>query len=453
MTATKVVFDEQGARYELRERIGWGGQGEVWRTVDGRRVVKRLFARRSPEVLRRQIAWVKRLDLSGLHVARPVALLRAPTVGYVAEFLQEMVPLAALLRPTRGASPLRWYGETGGLRRRLRLLAHAGETLAALHGRGLAYGDLSPANVFVSSSPEHAESWLIDLDNLRHESDPANAVFTPGYGAPEVIRGRRGSTSLSDAWSFAVVGMEALRLVHPFVGDRVADGEPELEEAAFAAEVPWVEHATDASNRATAGISRERVINERLLDLARRAFEAPGHDPTTRPSVGEWVDRLHAAADQTLRCGGCRATFFANAVQCPWCGRARDRFVLAVVRRWEPEHRAVAPKEMPPVGRLVVSRDESTSVVLRIAEGRSGVAGREALGVLAWRERGVFVQPQVGATWFAADARPGATASAREIPAQGMTVPTDGEGWRIHFGPLDRPHRVAIVKEGLHANR
>ena len=39
MTAQTVVVDEQGAHYELRDRIGWGGQGEVWRTRDGRRVV------------------------------------------------------------------------------------------------------------------------------------------------------------------------------------------------------------------------------------------------------------------------------------------------------------------------------------------------------------------------------------------------------------------------------
>lgn len=39
---------------------------------------------------------------------------------------------------------------TGGLHRRLRLLAKLARTLAKLHGRGLAYGDLSPANIFVS---------------------------------------------------------------------------------------------------------------------------------------------------------------------------------------------------------------------------------------------------------------------------------------------------------------
>ena len=108
---------------------------------------------------------------------------------------------------------------------------------------------------------------------------------------------------------------------------------------------------------------------------------------------------------------------------------------------------------MAPVGRLVVSRDESTPVVSRVADGASGVSGREVKGVLAWRERGVFVRPGAGVTWFASDARVGPVGPVREVPVQGITVPTDGDGWRIHFGPLDRPHRVAIVKEVAHANR
>lgn len=445
MTDNHVIFDEQGARYELRALLGRGGQGEVWRTADGRRVIKKVFRRGAAESLRRQLAFVRRLDLSGLHVARPIALLRAPHVGYAAEFLDEMAPLASLLAPPRSASPARWYLDTGGLRRRLRLLAHTGETLASLHARGLVYCDLSPANVFVSADVAHAEAWLIDLDNLRHDSVPSSAIYTPGYGAPEVLDGRRGSTSLSDAWSFAVLVIQTLRLVHPFVGDLVADGDADLEVEAFAAKLPWIEHATDDRNRATAGVPREHVVSERLLELARRAFESPRHDVALRPSVSAWVERLHAAADQTLRCNGCLGTFFATAPQCPWCERPREHFVRGIVRRWEPGHGVVMDEAVKPVARLVVSRADSVELTARLTDGRSGLGARAVTGTLAWRERGVFVRTARGTQWFTSDPT-APTKPARPLPVQGITLPTDGEGWRIHFGPLDAPHRVATVK-------
>jgi DNA-binding helix-hairpin-helix protein with protein kinase domain len=442
-----VVYDVNGASHELRDVIGEGGQGRVWRTTDGRRIVKCLFAAGAPETLRRRLAFVRGLDLAGLHVARPIALLRAPAVGYVAEFLADMVAARTLQAPPRSASLTGWYLATGGLRRRLRLLAHAGETLAALHALGLAYGDLSPANVFVSASVDHHEAWLIDLDNLRHDSVSSETVATPGYGAPELISGRRGATSLSDAWAFAVLVHQTLRLVHPFVGDLVAEGEPELEEDAFAARLPWIEHSTEDHNRATGGLPREVVFNDRLLELARRTFESPGHAPTGRPSVSAWVDRLHSAADQTLRCRECAGTYFAAAEACPWCDRPRDRFVRVIVRRWEPGRGVVGSDVQPPVARLMVGDREIVDLSARITEGRAGPRARASQGAIARRERGLFVQSAPGVTWFTAPTKAPPTEGARVLPERGATLPTEGDGWRLHFGPLDEPHRVAIVRE------
>lgn len=92
-----------------------------------------------------------------------------------------------------------------------------------------------------SSSQRQAEAheaWLIDLDNLCTHSEPGRAVFTPYYGAPEIVTGRSGATSLSDAWAFAVLAFNALTLLHPLCGDLVRDGEPELEEQALTGQVP-----------------------------------------------------------------------------------------------------------------------------------------------------------------------------------------------------------------------
>ncbi len=72
------VTDETGAVHQLERQLGVGGQGVVWLVKGGRRVVK-LLRRGDPEALRRQFLFVRRLDLSGLHVARPLAVLKAPS--------------------------------------------------------------------------------------------------------------------------------------------------------------------------------------------------------------------------------------------------------------------------------------------------------------------------------------------------------------------------------------
>ncbi len=58
-----------------------------------------------------------------------------------------MIPLENLLRPTSSEN---WWIETGGLKKRLRILKKLSNILAELHSRGLVYGDLSPKNIFVS---------------------------------------------------------------------------------------------------------------------------------------------------------------------------------------------------------------------------------------------------------------------------------------------------------------
>src|SRR5262249_50624883 len=151
-------------------------------------------------------AMVGRLPLEDLAVARPIEHLRSPDVGYVMELFTGMVPLRSLLRPPKDVdSVVRWYFATGGLRRRLRLLARAAEVFAELHGRGLVYVDPSPDNVFVSDTVDVSEVRLIDTDNLRTSTTPGRTLYTPGYGAPEIVSETGAPNSLSDAYSFSLV--------------------------------------------------------------------------------------------------------------------------------------------------------------------------------------------------------------------------------------------------------
>lgn len=444
----RAVTDERGGIHTLEHCLGQGAQGSVWLVRGGRRVVKLLSKRGDREGLRRRIAAVRRLDLRDLHVAHPLALLRAPDVGYVAEFLDDMMPIGKLLSPPKGARAAAWYQETGGLRRRLRLLAHAGEALAGLGAHGLIYGDVSHHNIFVSAPVQATEAWLIDLDNLRADSDLENAVYTPGYGAPEVVAGKAGPTSLSDAFGFAVLAFNVLTVVHPFRGDLVEDGDPDLEEEAFAGRLPWVEHEGDPRNRSSRGIHpRTTVLGDRLLRLCRDTFEDGLHDRAKRPSVSKWVDRLHRGADLTISCRSCGSTHFASALRCPFCDAERGPVRQVRLHRWEPGRGIV--DAMGTLDKLPLA-DEPVVLTRRHTRGETGPRARSPEVTLLPMDRGVRVKAHDAPVWVT---RPGGTGGDDAVPVIGngrVIEPADSpeKVFTIHFEPVDTPHRVATVWGG-----
>ena len=214
----RTVYDQHGTAHILTSMLGEGGQGIVCTTERPNVLVKVQRQRLDPRALRervRQINALLNLELDSLHIARPQALIERPVPGYVMELMDGLEPLQKMLEASHRAlvegDGLSGYVATGGLRRRLALLHELARTLASLHARGLAYGDLSPANVFVSQSVGHHQLWLIDCDNLCVSERAGHGhVHTPGYGAPEVVRGESGVNSLSDAWAFAVIAFASM---------------------------------------------------------------------------------------------------------------------------------------------------------------------------------------------------------------------------------------------------
>lgn len=435
------VVDEVGAVHTLVKKIGAGGQGEVWLAEGGRRIVKLLRAGANAEILRRQFSFIRRLDLGDLHVAKPIAVLKKPHIGYVAEYLDDMVPIKALLEaPAKDL--LQWHIDSGSLRRRLRILAHAGEALLGLHSKGVVYGDISHNNVFVSEPIRAVEAWLIDLDNLSHESDPQRAIYTPGYGAPEIVTGNSGCTSFSDAWAFAVLVWHTLTLHHPFIGDLVNDGDPELEAQAFAGHLPWVGHSTNDSNRCTTGLPSELVLASRLMELAKRTFEEGVMDRKKRASISEWVDRLHTAADQTILCANCGGTYFVTSSECPWCDAPRPSFSRAKLTRWHPEKGIVngATRLWP-----LPLTEEGIVLTRRVTEGLTGVVSRAPHIELTLVPNGVKVLAAAGCTAWVAPINK-VNSECHKVSGRGRIIPSNG--WLVFFDKPDKPQRVATI-EGL----
>lgn len=375
MSVQRVVYDERGGELRLTRSLGRGGQGEVWACSDGKRAVK-LLNDASParqEQLGFQLRQVRRLPLDGLPIARPQLLLAAPHVGYVMTLAEGMTSLRDLMFPMARRDIVQWYLEGGGLRRRLSLLATIAEVLAQLHGRAIAYGDPSPNNMLVSEDVQHAEVFLIDSDNLAVTSSPGHGVYTPFYGAPEVVRREAGVSTLSDAYGFAVLAFEALSLAHPLIGDAVAAGDPDLESSALAGEMPWIDDPTSDDNRCSTGFPRDLVLTRRLRELSGATFGVGLRNPAQRPGVSSWAEHLRHAEDLTVKCRSCASTYYGTADECVWCGERRgDLAVLEVLIG----HGRTPDRAPPPtrVGAVFLTHQDPRVVTSRLTSGTSAEA-------------------------------------------------------------------------------
>ncbi|GAA3201682.1 protein kinase domain-containing protein [Actinocorallia longicatena] len=440
MGTGSVVKDEHGRPLRLDRLLGVGGQGEVW--ASGSRVAVKLLNARTPRAraaLRERLGVVRRLPLDGLPISRPYSMLAEPHAGYTMDLLADMDPLRALSAPS-SRDLLTWYAASGGLRRRLTLLAAAADALARLHARGIVYGDPSPSNVLVSADPAHEEIWLIDADNLGVVSDvPEHGYATFGYGAPELIAGTGGISSLSDAHAFAVIVLETIALVHPFLGDAVEEAGPEEQDRAFSGGLPWIDDPDDARNRSSNGLDREVVLTLGLRKLAARTFGEGLHRPCRRPSLGEWRAKLRAAADLLVPCTACAQASYVVNPRCSWCGAPIAPPLLAAVGLAVPgalEESPLSEALAVPQGRWIGVRSRNVLVSSEDPPGRH-------VAWLHWEPgRHLVIRNEGdGPIWLRRDT--GGPQLSVE-PHGEISVPAHGAvpEWTVHFGAPSEIHRM-----------
>jgi serine/threonine protein kinase len=332
------VVDSKNISYEVLEKLGEGSQGVTYLLKDKKHIVKLFNKSFDDNTTKSKINFLINLGLEKTVFAIPLRQITQPKNGYISEFASGMIPLSSLKLGMENTNLAEWYLSSGGLLKRYNVLIRLAALLRALHSKGLAYCDLSPNNVFISERPDADNVFLIDLDNLRYKTSIVNNIYTPFFGAPEVIANNAPNTTMSDCFSFAVLAYELLTLNHPLIGDYVSEGEPELEEQALAGKIPWVDHSEDITNGRTTGLPSEKVMPKKLLNLFRKNFEGGLNNPLERPSMAEWFDMLNLALNELLKCGNpnCSLRYpFNNLKQCTFCGHKPEKVTRIQMRRWE----------------------------------------------------------------------------------------------------------------------
>lgn len=319
----KVVGSASGAEYILEKELGQGAQGKVYSIRGGKYALKVLGKKTSKkgQLLGGKISYVKTRDIADLAISKPIEQIEGSVLGYIMEMATDMMSLEKLIIPT--GDIINWWKETGGLKKRLEILKKLSKILRDLHSRGLIYGDLSMNNVFVSDDANYSEIYLIDSDNITHECKIGKAIYTPGYGAPEVVNGTSGNDTYTDDFSFSVIAYQLLTLNHPFIGDYVNDGDPDLEDEAYLGNIPWVNSSIDSRNIASTGLPHSITISKNMMDAFTNTFETNLHNKTKRTTSAKWFDILSISINFLLKCKkeDCKTHFFyAKERKCRFCG-------------------------------------------------------------------------------------------------------------------------------------
>jgi serine/threonine protein kinase len=289
-----------GGAYELRGVAGAGGMGIVYEAIDrrsGTRVaVKVITGRPSLRDTQRFVS-----EVSALEKLDHPAIVRHVDHGETAagEAYLAMEWLVGVSLASRlGRGPLSIVEAATFGERIADALAHA-------HSHGIVHRDLKPSNIFLVGDSV-ADARLIDFGvaklSDRDLTTTGQMIGTPGYMAPEQVRGERGVDQRADMFAFGCVlyramtgrsafeGAEVMEilarlLLHdPTPIERLLDDVPPR--LAHLIGALLAKHANDRLGDAAVARDELRAIREAMATGDRRALSLrPESVPTQRPSA------------------------------------------------------------------------------------------------------------------------------------------------------------------------
>ncbi len=268
-------------RYRLRDRVGGGGMGEVWRATDqvlGRTVAIKLMRAE----LVAEPGFADRFQAE----ARTLATIRHPGVVTIHDYHSDDTGAFLVMEHIDGMSLAALLRQEGRLdpATTMALIAEAAQALQAAHDRGVVHRDIKPANLLVSSDgslvlTDFGVARSVDATSLTLTGA---VIGTPAYIAPEQVLGRS-ATEASDLYSLGVVGYECLMGRRPFEGESpfdVAMKRVHEQPPPVTGDVPAAVTAVISRALASEPDDRWRSAAE-MADAARRATDPSGDSPTS----------------------------------------------------------------------------------------------------------------------------------------------------------------------------
>ncbi|MGV8042168.1 MAG: protein kinase [Thermoanaerobaculaceae bacterium] len=209
-----------GERYELRELLGEGGMGRVFRAFDGilHREVALKLVRVEGDVPAERLLREARAQsrVSHDHVCRVF------DAGELDD--QTYISMQLIAGPT-----LRQAAASLTRDERLELVAQAADGVHAAHRCGLVHRDLKPGNIMLERRPDGSwKAYVVDFGLVRDLDASTTATHavagTPHYMAPEQVRGAVDRIDWrADVWALGATLFELVAGQPPFAASSSAE--------------------------------------------------------------------------------------------------------------------------------------------------------------------------------------------------------------------------------------
>lgn len=313
-----MLQDSQNRPVRLGDRLGGGGEGEVFEVVGARDVAKVLHAKeRTPERL-------AKLRVMISHVPQdPTRDLGHPTMIWPKDLLFEGRQFAGYLMPRLDiqACPTlnrfmfpRFYPGLFSWSHQLDIAANLAGGLAAIQAAGYVVGDLNGKNLHVTPS---CLVTFVDCDSIQVRDPATGIVFrcpvgTPEYTAPELqdVDFRKiDRTEASDSFALAVMVCQLLLGgTHPFAGGSGQTREENIKKGdsfLLGGKIPM-------------GSPPAEVIPPELRDLLAQCLQ---RRPEGRPKARDLARALGEARGRIAACAKRPDSHaYGNHLSsCPWC--------------------------------------------------------------------------------------------------------------------------------------
>lgn len=212
-----------GNRYELREQLGVGGMGIVYRATDrlvGRDVaLKRVLVKSiDNEEITHTISRTTNARLAISTEFRTLATLHHPNIISVLDygFDEDQLPYFTMSL-LKNARSIRVVGAFHTHNTKINLLIQTLQALAYIHRRGVLHRDLKPSNILVTQDNQVKvlDFGIATVTNLTGIDTKPTMVGTFAYMAPELFLDKPASIA-SDLYSVGMVAYRIFAGKHPY---------------------------------------------------------------------------------------------------------------------------------------------------------------------------------------------------------------------------------------------
>ncbi|MBK7859194.1 MAG: serine/threonine protein kinase [Archangiaceae bacterium] len=213
--------------YRVLSLLGHGGMGKLYRGVQP--VIDKPVA---IKVVLKEIASDEVVAQRMLEEARAANAVRHPGIVDIFAFgtLPDGRPymVMELLEGEALAEVLNRHQRLSA-QQTLTVLAQAMAALEAAHAKGVVHRDLKPENIFVSEGRDGWRIKIIDFGLAKREGNqsrltrPGFVMGTPGFMAPEQVRGDANVSGAADVYAMGVVAWTLLMGHEPFLADSVVE--------------------------------------------------------------------------------------------------------------------------------------------------------------------------------------------------------------------------------------